>query len=453
MKRTDISRIVAGEAVTICGWVKTARDSKNLSFVELNDGSTFSNVQIVLDKTREFGDLTDALQTGACLKVGGRAVINPNNNKVEIEADKITVLGKSREDYPIQKKHQTLEFLRTIPHLRVRTNTFVAMFRLRSSLSLAIHKFFERNGFHYVHPPIITGSDGEGAGEMFKVTTIGHSLKYKTEEEYTKSDFFGKPAGLSVTGQMEGEIMAMVLGKVYTFAPTFRAENSQTTRHAAEFWMIEPEVAFCELPEIIEIAESMIKFIVKEVLEKCPDEIAFFERFYEKGLTDKLKNLVSSDFAKIDYKDAIKALEKSGKNFIHPVKYGLDLQTEHERYLCEQLFNKPTFVINYPKDVKAFYMKQNPDGITVAATDLLVPGVGEIIGCSERETDYDKLVTEITSRKMDIEQYRAYLDLRLFGSAPHSGFGLGLERMLMYITGMGNIRDTQICPRAAGELR
>ena len=460
MKRTEIFEIISGKVcgsadkdLTVCGWVRTARDSKNVAFIELNDGSSFGNIQIVLDKTHDFGDITEASKIGACLMVIGRTVVNPNNQKTEIRASKITVLGKSRDDFPIQKKHQTLEYLRTMPHLRVRTNTFLAMFRVRSALSHAIHNFFAGEGFHYVHPPIITGGDCEGAGEMFRVTTIGHSLKYKTADEYNRADFFARHAGLTVSAQMEGEIMALALGKIYTFGPTFRAENSQTTRHAAEFWQIEPEVAFCELPDIIEIAERMIKFITSAVLEKCADEIAFFDKFYENGLLAKLRALVSCDFAKIDYKDAIDALKKSGKAFTYPVEFGLDLQTEHERYICEQLFGKPTFVTNYPRAVKAFYMKQNPDGVTVAATDLLVPGVGEIIGCSERETDYDKLLGAITERKMDIEQYRQYLDLRIFGSAPHSGFGLGLERMLMYITGIGNIRDTQICPRAAGELR
>ena len=326
------------------------------------------------------------------------------------------------------------------------------MFRLRSALAVAIHDFFRSENFTYVHTPIITGSDCEGAGEVFRVTTQPANAKFDTDEDYFAQDFFKKRAGLTVSGQLEGETMAMALSKIYTFGPTFRAENSNTARHAAEFWQIEPEVAFADLNDIIGLATRMIKSITKQVLDTCPDEIAFFEKFYEKGLTAKLKNIVESEFAVLDYTEAIEILKKSGKEFNYPVSWGLDLQTEHERYLTDEIYKRPVFVINYPKDIKAFYMKQNDDGKTVAATDLLVPGVGEIIGASQREDDYDKLLQVMTDRGMNVEEYKYYLDLRKFGSAPHSGYGLGFERMLMYITGIGNIRDTIAYPRTAGYL-
>lgn len=354
----------------------------------------------------------------------------------------------------MQKKYHSLEFLRTVPHLRVRTNTFNAMLRVRSKVSFALHRYFQERGYTYIHTPIITGSDCEGAGEIFRVTTNTYddAKTAADEAEYIARDFFRRKAGLTVSGQLEGEVAAMAMGKIYTFGPTFRAENSNTPRHAAEFWQIEPEVAFAKLPDIIRIAEEMIKYVIKAVLDECSDEIAFFENAFEKGLRAKLESVVASDFAVLDYTDAIEILKKADVKFAYPVEWGLDLQTEHERYITEKAFGKPVFVINYPKKIKSFYMKQNDDGKTVAATDLLVPGVGEIIGCSEREADYGKLLEAMTERGMNLEDYKGYMELRKYGSVPHSGFGLGLERILMYVTGIGNIRDVQLYSRTAGDL-
>lgn len=456
MKHTDIKKILTGQEymnkeVTVCGWVRTSRDSKNMAFMELNDGTTLQHLQIVIDKS-ELSGFDEAMRLGTAVKVAGVAVPSRQGG-LEVNAKDITVLGTCPLDYPLQKKRHSPEFLRTMPHIRVRTNTFNAMLRVRSVLAHAIHRYFQERDFVYIHTPIITGNDCEGAGEVFKVTTIGYSGKYKSEEEYYENDFFGKRAGLSVSGQLEGEVAAMAMGKIYTFGPSFRAENSNTTRHVAEFWHIEPEVAFAELGDIIEIAEEMIKYIVAEILDKCTAELDFFERHFEAGLTGKLRTLIENEFAILDYTEAVELLKKSGKEFTYPVEWGCDLQTEHERYITEEIYNKPVFIVNYPKDIKAFYMKQNPDGKTVAATDLLVPGVGEIIGCSERETDYDKLVKVMAERGMDTDEYGDYLDLRRFGSAPHSGFGLGFERMLMYITGIGNIRDVILYPRTVGYIR
>ena len=459
MQHTDISELMKNYSsymdkdITVCGWIKSVRDSKQTCFIELNDGTGMKNVQIVIDKTTFTDESVMKQNVGAALEVKGKVVKSLNEKQpFEISPEVINVLGASPSDYPLQKKAHSLEFLRTIPHLRVRTNTFNAMFRLRSALAVAIHDFFRSENFTYVHTPIITGSDCEGAGEVFRVTTQPANAKFDTDEDYFAQDFFKKRAGLTVSGQLEGETMAMALSKIYTFGPTFRAENSNTARHAAEFWQIEPEVAFADLNDIIGLATRMIKSITKQVLDTCPDEIAFFEKFYEKGLTAKLKNIVESEFAVLDYTEAIEILKKSGKEFNYPVSWGLDLQTEHERYLTDEIYKRPVFVINYPKDIKAFYMKQNDDGKTVAATDLLVPGVGEIIGASQREDDYDKLLQVMTDRGMNVEEYKYYLDLRKFGSAPHSGYGLGFERMLMYITGIGNIRDTIAYPRTAGYL-
>ena len=460
MKHIDLKQIVCdksyiGKTVDVCGWVRTSRDSKNVAFAELNDGSMLEHVQVVFDKAvfANADELSAMLSLGAALAVTGKVERGMKNESVEILAEKATLLGGSDSTYPLQKKRHTMEFLRTIPHLRVRTNTFNAVFRVRSELSYAIHKFFHENGDYYVHSPIITGSDCEGAGEVFKVTTIGYDPSVKSEDEYNKKDFFGRPAGLTVSGQLEGEVMATALGKIYTFGPTFRAENSNTPRHAAEFWQIEPEVAFADIDDIIGIATDMIKSIIAHLLEHCAAELKFFDERFEPGLIKKLQHVVDSEFARIDYKDAIEVLKKSGKTFVYPVEWGLDLQTEHERYLTDEYFKKPVFVVNYPRAIKSFYMKQNPDGVTVAATDLLVPGVGEIIGCSEREADYDKLLAEIKSRGMKLSDYANYLDLRKFGTVPHSGFGLGLERMMMYVTGMSNIRDTVEFPRTKDELR
>ena len=457
MKHTDISEIFKNSAlleteVTVCGWVRTSRDSKSMAFIELNDGTTLKHLQIVINKA-DFDDISDYMKLGTALKVTGKAVKSAvAADSVEINAESIAVLGACPPDYPLQKKRHTLEYLRTIPHLRVRTNTFNAVFRVRSVVSACIHEFFQSRGFVYVHTPLITASDCEGAGEMFKVTTIGYSNDYKSEEEYYADDFFGRRASLSVSGQLEGEVAAMALGKIYTFGPSFRAEKSNTPRHVAEFWHVEPEVAFAELPDIIEIAEALIKHIINTVLEKCPEELKFFDKHFENGLVEKLTAVASHNFAVMTYTEAIEKLKASGKDFKYPVEWGCDLMTEHERYISEEVCKKPVFLTDYPKDIKSFYMKQNPDGKTVAATDLLVPGVGEIIGCSEREADLDKLLTAMKERNMSLDDYEHYIALRRFGSVPHSGFGLGLERIIMYVTGVQNIRDVILYPRTVGSI-
>ncbi len=456
MKHIDIKDIqtkaeYVDTNVTVCGWVRTSRDSKNMAFLEMNDGTSLKHLQIVIDKSA-LDNYDFALKLGTALKVTG-TVVPARQGSVEINAKEITLLGDCPADYPLQKKRHTLEFLRTMPHLRVRTNTFNAVLRVRSVMAASIHKYFQDRNYVYINTPLLTGSDCEGAGEVFKVTTIGYSDQYKSEEEYYSNDFFGKRAGLSVSGQLEGEVAAMAMGKIYTFGPSFRAENSNTPRHVAEFWHIEPEVAFAELDDIIEIAEDMIKYIVRDVMEKCPQELAFFNQHFEKGLIDKLQHLLDSEFEILDYTKAIEILKDAKKEFVYPVEWGCDLQTEHERYITEEVFNKPVFITNYPKDIKSFYMKQNPDGKTVAATDLLVPGVGEIIGCSEREADYDKLVEAMKARNMNMDEYADYLELRKFGSVPHSGFGLGFERIIMYVTGMSNIRDVILYPRTVGSIR
>ncbi len=458
MKHIDLIELMTessyiNKEVTVCGWVRTSRDSKNMAFIELNDGTSLKHLQIVIDKA-VIADPSAYVKLGSALRVTGTLVPSAvKQDGVEINAVSIEVLGECPPEYPLQKKRHTLEFLRTMPHLRVRTNTFNAVFRVRSIVASAIHQFFQDRHYVYVNTPLITASDCEGAGEMFQVTTIGYSDEYKSREEYYANDFFGKKAGLSVSGQLEGETAAMAFGKIYTFGPSFRAENSNTPRHVSEFWHVEPEVAFAELPDIIEIAEEMIKHIINTVLEKCPDELAFFEQHFEKGLIDKLKSVASSDFAVLDYTDAIELLKKADVEFKFPVEWGCDLQTEHEKYITEQVLKKPVFVTNYPKEIKSFYMKQNPDGKTVAATDLLVPGIGEIIGCSEREADLDKLLAAMEAKGMSTENYQDYLDLRRFGSVPHSGFGLGFERMIMYVTGISNIRDVILYPRTVGCVR
>ena len=456
MKHIDIKEVFTNPAlinktVTVCGWVRTSRDSKNVAFIELNDGTSLKHLQIVIDKASDIA-LDQALKLGTSLKVTG-TVVEARQAAVEINATEIEVLGTCPPEYPLQKKRHTLEFLRTMPHLRGRTNTFNAVFRVRSVMAEAIHSFFQSKNYIYVNTPLITGSDCEGAGEMFQVTTIGYNTEYKNEEEYYSNDFFGKKAGLSVSGQLEGEVAAMAFGKIYTFGPSFRAENSNTPKHVAEFWHVEPEIAFAELPDVIEIAEEMIKTVVKTVLDKCPDEMKFFDTHFENGLIEKLQNLISNDFAVCDYTEAIELLKKADKEFVYPVEWGCDLQTEHERYISEEVFNKAVFVTNYPKEIKSFYMKQNPDGKTVAAVDLLVPGVGEIIGGSEREADYDKLVAAMNERNMNLDLYADYLDLRKFGSVPHGGFGLGFERLIMYVTGVSNIRDVILYPRTVGNVR
>ncbi|MBR4621979.1 MAG: asparagine--tRNA ligase [Ruminococcus sp.] len=456
MKHIDICEVMrnadfVGKSVTVCGWVRTARNSKNVAFIELNDGTSLKHLQIVIDKAQDI-DYEDALHLGTSLKVTG-TVVEGRQGMPEINAEEIVVLGSCPAEYPLQKKRHTLEFLRTMPHLRGRTNTFNAVLRVRSVLAQAIHKYYQDRGYVYINTPLITASDCEGAGEMFQVTTVGFSQEYKTEEEYLAADFFGKRAGLSVSGQLEGETAALALGKIYTFGPSFRAENSNTPKHLAEFWHIEPEIAFAELPDVMEIAEDMVKYVIGTVLEKCPDEMEFFDKHFENGLVERLRELISHEFGVVSYTEAIELLKKSGEDFQYPVEWGCDLQTEHERYISEKVFKKAVFVTDYPKEIKSFYMKQNPDGKTVAAVDLLVPGVGEIIGGSEREADYDKLLAAMQERNMNLEPYGDYLDLRKYGSVPHGGFGLGFERLVMYVTGISNIRDVILYPRTVGSIR
>lgn len=464
MKHTDIKRLFteaqyfAEQTVTVCGWVRTSRDSKTMYFIELNDGTCLKNFQLVFDKTANIGiDPKAAMVTGTALKAEGKLLLSERNG-VELVVKRLTVLGSCPADYPLQKKRHSVEFLRTIPHLRVRTRYFEAVFAVRDQLSYAIHEYFHKNGYKYVHAPIITGSDCEGGGEMFRVTTQPWDARredgeaYQSADEYFADDFFGRRAGLTVSAQLDGEVAAMGLGKIYTFGPTFRAEHSNTTRHAAEFWHVEPEVCFAEIDDIIEIAEDFIKYIIKSVLENCAEEIAFFDQWVEKGLLEKLMRTVSSEFAKISYTEAIEILKKADREFKYPAYWGGDIQTEHEKYLAGEYFKKPVFVVDYPAEIKAFYMKQNPDGKTVAATDMMVPGIGEIIGCSEREADLEKLKDVMKKRGMALEEYREYLDTRKYGSVPHSGFGLGLDRMMMYVTGVSNIRDTLLYPRTVGSL-
>ena len=436
--------------VCIEGWIKTVRSSKVFGFIELNDGSFFKNVQVVFDDTLDnFADICKFSLSSSIKVIGTFVETEGAKQPFEIRATKVDLEYASDLDYPLQKKRHTFEYLRTISHLRPRTNTFNAVFRVRSVLSYAIHKFFQERGFVYVHTPIITASDAEGAGEMFNVSTLDVNNLPKTEDgkiDYTK-DFFGKPTHLTVSGQLNVETYAFAFKNVYTFGPTFRSENSNTVKHASEFWMIEPEICFADLKDDMDLAEDMIKYIIKYVLDNCPEEMAFFNSFIDKGLFDKLENVLNSDFARITYTDAIKELEKNNENFEFPVHWGSDLQTEHERYLCEKLFKKPVFVTNYPTEIKAFYMKQNPDGKTVAAADLLAPGIGEIIGGSQREDDLEVLKGKIKDLHMKEEDYWWYLDLRKYGSVRHAGFGLGFERMMMYLTGMQNIRDVIPFPR------
>ncbi len=436
--------------IVLEGWVRTVRDSKNFGFIELNDGTFFKNVQIVFnDKLNNF-DKIRKLTISSSIKVTGTLVITENAKQpFEIQASKIEIENLSDSSYPLQKKRHSFEYLRTIAHLRPRTNTFSAVFRVRSVLSYAIHKFFQERGFVYVHTPLITASDAEGAGEMFNVNSFDLNNIPKTEDgnvDFSK-DFFGKPAHLTVSGQLNAETFAESFCNVYTFGPTFRAEDSNTVKHAAEFWMIEPEICFADLKDDMDLAEEMIKYIFKYVLDNCPEEMEFFNQFVDKGLLDRLNNVINSDFVRISYTDSIKELEKHNDEFEYKVSWGVDLQTEHERYLCEKIFKKPVFVTDYPKDIKAFYMKLNDDGKTVAAADLLVPGIGEIIGGSQREENYEKLLSRINELNMPIENYSWYLDLRKYGSCVHSGFGLGFERAIMYLTGMQNIRDVIPFPR------
>ena len=439
-----------GQSVTVAGWVRTIRDSKTFGFIVLNDGSFFEPLQIVYHDTLEnFSEISHS-NVGAALIASGTLVATPEAKQpFELQADSVTVEGPSTPDYPLQPKRHTLEFLRTIPHLRARTNTFQAVFRVRSLAAYAIHKFFQERDFVYVHTPIITGSDCEGAGEMFQVTTMDPANIPLTEEgavDYSQ-DFFGKKTSLTVSGQLNVETFVPAFRNTYTFGPTFRAENSNTTRHAAEFWMIEPEIAFADLKDDMILAESMLKYIFRYVMENAPEEMAFFNKFVDKGLLERLNHVVNSDFGHVTYTEAIELLEKHNDKFDYKVYWGCDLQTEHERFLTEQIFKRPVFVTDYPKEIKAFYMKQNPDGKTVAAMDCLVPGIGEIIGGSQREEDYEKLLTRMRELGLAEEDYGFYLDLRKYGTFRHAGFGLGFERCVMYLTGIGNIRDVLPFPR------
>ena len=440
----------AGKKVSVGGWVRSIRDSKTFGFMVLSDGSFYTTLQVVCHDTMEnFGDICK-LNVGSAVIVTGTLVLTPEAKQpFEIQADTVAVEGESTPDYPLQKKRHSLEFLRTMPHLRPRTNTFQAVFRVRSLVAYAIHKFFQERDFVYVHTPIITASDAEGAGEMFQVTTLPLDNMPLTEDGKIdfSQDFFGKPVNMTVSGQLNVEPFAQTFRNVYTFGPTFRAENSNTARHAAEFWMIEPEMAFADLQDDMEVAEAMIKYIINYVLENAPEEMAFFNERIDKGLIERLQGVVNAEFGHVTYTEAIELLLKSGKKFDYPVKWGVDLQTEHERYLTEEVFKRPVFVTDYPKEIKAFYMKQNPDGKTVAAMDCLVPGIGEIIGGSQREEDYDKLLARMNELGMDIDQYKFYLDLRKYGTTRHAGFGLGFERCVMYVTGMTNIRDVEPYPR------
>ena len=459
MQHTQIRALLSaesagGETVTVCGWARTVRDSKNIGFIELSDGSCFKTLQVVfeaakLDNYKEIAKVG----VGASLRVTGTVVLTPGARQpLEVNADSVEVLGACGPEYPLQKKRHSLEFLRTMPHLRARTNTFSAAFRVRSAAAYAIHRFFQERGFAYVHTPLITGSDCEGAGEMFRVTTLDLADVPRTADGAVdfSQDFFGRSTHLTVSGQLEGEAMATALGSIYTFGPTFRAENSNTPRHAAEFWMIEPELAFADLADDMDCAEAMIKSVIREVMERCPDELAFFDQFVDKGLLARLANVVESDFVRISYTEAVEILKKNNDHFQYPVDWGTDLQTEHECYLTEKTFQKPVFVTDYPKEIKSFYMRVNDDGRTVAAVDMLVPGIGELIGGSQREERMDQLLAMMDEKGLKREDYKDYLDLRRFGSVPHAGFGLGFERLVMYLTGLSNIRDVLPFPRTAG---
>lgn len=459
MKRTEIVHLFAappadGDTVLVAGWVRTARESKTLGFLEINDGSCFKNLQVVVEaaKAGNFKEVAN-LNVGSAVIVTGKVVLTPDaKQSFELNADSVEIEGASDPDYPLQKKRHSMEFLRTIPHLRARTNTFSAAFRVRSEAAFALHKYFNDNGFVYVHTPIITGSDCEGAGSMFRVTTldpVGPSLTEEGVVDYGE-DFFGRETNLTVSGQLEGETLAQAFGKIYTFGPTFRAERSNTTRHAAEFWMLEPEMAFTDLAGNMDIAEEMLKFAVRYLLDRCPDELAFFNSFVDQGLLERLRAMVDADFARISYTDAVAQLEEHNDAFEFKVFWGCDLQSEHERYLTEQIYKKPVFVTDYPKEIKSFYMRLNEDGKTVAAADLLVPGIGELIGGSQREERYDLLLRRIEEMGLCRDDYEYYLDLRRYGTTKHSGFGLGFERLLMYVTGISNIRDVQIFPRTYG---
>lgn len=441
------------QSVTICGWIRSLRDSKSFGFISINDGTYFQPVQVVFDNTLENFDTIRKLNIGSALIIKGNVLVTPNARQpFEIHAESITIEGTSTPDYPLQKKRHSFEYLRTIPHLRPRTNTFQAVFRVRSLIAYAIHQFFQERDFVYVHTPIITGSDCEGAGEMFQVTTLdlANIEKSPNEKVNYKKDFFGKEVNLTVSGQLNGETYAMAFQNIYTFGPTFRAENSNTSRHAAEFWMIEPEMAFADLNDDMQVAEDMLKYIISYVMEHAKEELTFFNQHIDTGLIERLEHVLHSEFGHITYTEAIEILEKNNDAFQYKVHWGSDLQTEHERYLTEEIFKRPVFVTDYPKEIKAFYMKLNPDQKTVAAMDCLVPGIGEIIGGSQREDDYDLLLARMKETGLSLDDYAFYTDLRKYGSARHAGFGLGFERCVMYLTGMSNIRDVLPFPRTVG---
>ena len=459
MKRTELKTLQKnfadydGKTVTVCGWARTVRDSKNIGFIELNDGS-FKSVQIVLERSKlaNYDELVKQ-NVGASFEIVGKVIVTPQAKQpFEINANKAEVLGTSATDYPLQKKGHSIEFLRSIPFIRARGNLFNAVFKIRSTAAYAIHKYFNERNFVYVHTPIITGSDCEGAGEMFQVTTLDLDRIAKDGKVDYSKDFFGKKASLTVSGQLNEECLTHAFGKTYTFGPTFRAEKSNTTRHAAEFWMMEPEMCFCELDELMDNEEEMVKYVISYVMENCHDEMEFLNRFVDTGLIERLKNVVENDFVRLDYTEAISILENVKDRFVFPVNWGVDLQSEHERYLTEEVFKKPVFLTNYPKDIKAFYMRLNNDKKTVAAVDLLVPGIGELIGGSQREERLDVLKNRMTEMGLKEEDYKWYLDTRRYGTNKHSGYGLGFERMVMYLTGIQNIRDVEIFPRTVGNL-
>ena len=442
-----------GSKIAVSGWVRTVRDSKAFAFIEMNDGSFFKNLQIVLDENvPDFREVVK-VTLGSAICVEGTLRLTPEMKQpFELKADKVTIVGMADPSYPLQKKRHTVEYLRTQAHLRPRTNLFSAVFRIRSVAAQSIHRFFGERGFVYVHTPLITTSDAEGAGEMFRVTTLdaGNPPRDDKGNVDFKEDFFGKPANLTVSGQLNGEAFCMAFRNIYTFGPTFRAEKSYTQRHAAEFWMIEPEIAFADLEDDMELAEAMVRYVIGDVMERCPEELEFLNNFVDKGLIERLTHVRDSDFARVSYTDAIEILKNSGEQFEYGAYWGMDMQTEHERYLAEKHFGRPVCVFNYPKEIKAFYMKQNDDGKTVAAVDVLVPGIGDLIGGSQREDSLEKLSARMDELGLDKDSYWWYLELRKFGSAPHSGFGLGFERLIMYLTGVSNIRDVLPFPRTTG---
>ncbi|MFQ6723833.1 MAG: asparagine--tRNA ligase [Clostridia bacterium] len=442
------------QVITVCGWARTVRDSKNIAFIELNDGA-FKSVQVVVerDKVSNYDEIVKQ-NVGSSFMIEGVVIITPNAQQpFELNATSVQVLGECASDYPLQKKRHTVEFLRTIPTIRPRGNLFNAVFRIRSVAAFAIHKFFNERNFVYVHTPIITANDCEGAGEMFQVTTLDLDRVASSGKVDYDKDFFGKKVSLTVSGQLHEETLTHAFGKTYTFGPTFRAENSNTSRHAAEFWMMEPEICFCDLNELMDNEEEMIKYVINYVMTECKDELEFLNKFVDQGLIERLSNIVNNNFVRLDYTEAITILEKVKDRFTFPVKWGIDLQSEHERYITEEIYKKPVFLKNYPKDIKAFYMRQNDDGKTVAAVDLLVPGIGELIGGSQREERLDKLTSRMNELGLNAEDYAWYLDTRRYGTNVHSGYGLGFERLIMYLTGISNIRDVEIFPRTVGSIQ